>query len=131
MKAIKIICFALVTFIAGVFFSDMVLNPLADGYIPPGLYVPLRLERGASFQLNISSPEIDIKKEIITAWIREDRILPFLTDTGIMGKTVFTRITTDCANSKVAIVEQRAFDENMQFITAKKDQMNCKHHQQL
>lgn len=87
--------------------------------IPPGKYTPLKIYGGMSVQINLDSIESDSANGIYSLWVREDREGPFLTETGLMGRSVFSKITIDCNKKMITVLEQRAFDMNMKLVASK------------
>jgi len=77
--------------------------------VPYGTYAPLYSGQGASFQVNATNGSE--KDGALELWIREDRNETFVAESGINGRTIYSRVFLTCAPSPaIQIVEQRSFD---------------------
>ncbi len=120
LGALSIVTKRLVLLVGGIVAGALLAFSLdSSSGIPPGKYTPLKILGGISLQINLDSIVIDDASGAATFWIREDREGPFLTETGMMGRTVFTKVIVDCKKEVIKIGEQRAFDMNMNMVAVR------------
>ena len=114
MKKRMLVGSLLLSFLVGVGLSLIISDQVdKSDNIPYGVYGPFMMMRGLSYQINLTQLSADKDTRTLTTWIREDREITFLGETGVKGQTIFTHLTINCKNDTVAILEQRGFDENM------------------
>src|SRR5690606_21234114 len=98
-------------FVLGSFVTIMFwISSLNDEHVPGGIWSPLAMVQGASYQVNLTSAEI-ADDDIATVWIREDRQTLFTGESSLQGKTMISRVRVDCKNKNVELLEQRAFGD--------------------
>lgn len=95
--------------------SVVVFQKPKESVIPSGVYSTIFVGRSASYQMNIDQLFLDEVNQKVTMWVREDRNAFFISETKLAGLTIFSRITLDCKNLTVSILEQRAFGEDMKY----------------
>jgi len=77
--------------------------------VPYGTYAPLYSGQGASYQVNTTNGSQE--DGAMSLWIREDRNATFVAESGINGRTIYSRVLLRCSpNAAIQIVEQRSFD---------------------
>jgi hypothetical protein len=88
-----------------------VLESFNESAVFNGKWISLWAGNATSLQMNITT--MKISDRAITAWIREDRQTIFLGQTGVVGRTIISKVTLDCAKRLVTVHEQRGFDQYM------------------
>lgn len=102
------------SFLLGIGFAQTAVKALLRDHIPEGVYAPIVMTNGVSFQVNLD--QIDFDGKTLTTWIREDDAAWFKTDLGTNAQTIFVKVTVDCPNKKIAMLEERAFGPRMTYI---------------
>jgi hypothetical protein len=104
----------IISFFIGVFLSSTILKEIYPDPIPGGAYITYYTAEGFDFQY--SKDTITLTKDTATFWVRRDNIIWFETELGGMAKTAFTRITVNCKTMETNIIEQRNFDDKLNYI---------------
>ena len=108
----------------GIFSSGYVISILLVNIfsqtprVPNGRWSMLYLGEKLSIQLNMQSFKKD--GEVVSMWLREDRLQSFTAARGVEGTTVFTKVSIDCENNTVKFHEQLSFDSSLKFKQANK-----------
>lgn len=103
-------------FVIGVFLTVQTwVYSEGNQQVPHGIWSPVLMLRGISYQVNISTAEFK-NEDSATFWIREDRAMLFESETSLTGKTIISHVTVDCKNQTLELLEQRAFGDTMQFL---------------
>jgi hypothetical protein len=103
----------------GIFSSGYVISILMVNIFSPAPRVPigrwsmLYLGEKLSIQLNMQSFKKD--GEIVSMWLREDRLQSFTAARGVEGTTIFTKVSINCENNTVKFHEQLSFDSSLKF----------------
>lgn len=79
--------------------------------VPDGVFQPILLAPGASYQLTIVK-DSDSSGSIVV-WVREDRNEWFESESLLPAKTTISKIILDCEEQNLVINEQRIFGTNM------------------
>lgn len=114
----------LVAQIFGIFSSGYVISLLLVNIfsttprIPNGRWSMLYLGEKLSIQLNTQTYKKD--GEVISMWLREDRLQSFTSVRGVTGTTIFSRVAINCKNNTIKFHEQLSYDSNLQFKQANK-----------
>lgn len=107
----------------GIFSSGYVISILLFNIFAPTQRIPngrwSMLYLGDKLSIQFSAESFKRDGEIISVWLREDRLQNFSTR-GLKGTTMFSHLTINCSNNTVKFNEQLAFDSNLQLIKANK-----------
>lgn len=83
---------------------------------PAGFYTHALSNSGFDFRLL----HMHSRDKTHVYWVYENRPTLFQSESGLMAKTLYSKVTIDCSNFQTTILEQRAFDHDGLFLARNK-----------
>lgn len=114
------ILYLTITFAVGFCFGVLMFPFFkTESKIPEGVWDSFYIDNDLSLQINITQSVLN--GQILSTWVREDRLDFFEGTSGLSGHTIFSKVIFNCETLTATITEQRAFKSGMIFIGTKRN----------